>query len=168
MRERELLTEAFERLPDLVVGAVEGLTPEQLHWAPAPSANSIGWLVWHLARIQDDHVAELIGAEQEWSAGAWAPKFGLASNTMETGYAHRPADVARVRPESPSTLVDYYFAVAERTRTFLDEVTADDLDRIVDERWDPPVTLGVRLISVLGDDMQHVGQAAYVRGLLPR
>ena len=168
MRERDLLTEAFERLPDLVVGAVDGLTPEQLQWTPAPKANSIGWLVWHLSRIQDDHVAELIGVDQEWTVGAWAPKFGLPPNTMETGYGHRPADIARVRPESASTLVDYYFAVAERTRTFLDEVTAEDLDRVVDERWDPPVTLGVRLISVLDDDTQHVGQAAYVRGLLPR
>ncbi len=168
MRERDVLIEAFDRLPDLVVDAVDGLTPDQLRWAPAPGANSIGWLVWHLARIQDDHVAELIGDEQEWASGRWAPRFRLAPDMLDTGYGYSAADVARVRPENAATLVAYYDAVARRTRTFLDGLTGDDLDRVVDEAWDPPVTLGVRLVSVLGDDMQHVGQAAYVRGILPR
>ncbi len=45
-------------------------------------------------------------------------------------------------------------------------MTPEDLDRVVDKRWNPPVTLGVRLVSILNDDVQHVGQAAYVRGLL--
>jgi uncharacterized damage-inducible protein DinB len=167
MRERDVLIEAYGRVPELVAGAVNGLTPQQLRWRPSPDTNSIGWIVWHLTRVQDDHLAELTGEEQEWSAGRWAPRFGMAAGTMETGYGHSPADVDRVRPESPAVLRDYYAAVAARTRAFLDAVTAEALDRVVDDRWDPPVTLGVRLISVLDDDVQHAGQAAYVRGLLP-
>ena len=167
MDERDLLIESFDRLPQRVRSAVDGLTADQLRWRPDPEANSIGWLVWHLARIQDDHVAEVLGADQEWTSGAWAPHFGLATDAMDTGYGHDAADVARVQPTGPDVLVAYYEAVADRTRKLLDRVTADRLDRIVDERWDPPVTLGVRLVSVLGDDLQHVGQAAYVRGLLP-
>ena len=58
--------------------------------------------------------------------------------------------------------------MAARTRSFLGSLTADDLDRVVDEAWDPPVTLGVRLVSIADDDIQHAGQAAYVRGLLAR
>jgi Protein of unknown function (DUF664) len=167
MDERDLLIEGFDRLPQRVRSAVDGLTPELLGWRPAPGANSIAWLVWHLARIQDDHVAEVVGAEQEWSAGAWAPHFGLSADAMDTGYGHDAADVARVHPTGPDVLVAYYDAVAGRTRRLLDTLTTDALDRIVDQRWDPPVTLGVRLISVLADDLQHAGQAAYVRGLLP-
>jgi DinB superfamily len=167
MHERDVLIDGFERLPELVRSVVDGLTPELLRWAPAPGANSIGWIVWHLARVQDDHVAEVLGDEQEWSVGGWAPHFGLPAGTMDTGYGHVAADVARVQPSGPDVLVAYYDAVAQRTRRLLDALTADALDRIVDERWVPPVTLGVRLVSVLADDLQHVGQAAYVRGLLP-
>lgn len=167
MYERDVLIEGFNRLPQLVRSAVDGLTPELLRWRPEPHANSIGWIVWHLARIQDDHVAAVLGAEQEWTSGAWAPRFGLPADAMDTGYGHTAADVARVQPTGPDVLVAYYDAVAGRTRELLDTVTADGLDRIVDRRWDPPVTLGVRLVSVLSDNLQHIGQAAYVRGLLP-
>ncbi len=166
MDEKDLLIESFDRLPNLIAAAVEGLTPEQLHWAPAPGANSIGWLVWHLTRVQDHHVADILSDLQVWEAGDWAGRFGLTPDSDNTGYGHSPADVAAVRPDGRDALIDYYAAVAQRSRKALDEVMPVDLNRIVDERFDPPVTLGVRLISVLNDDLQHVGQAAYIRGLL--
>jgi hypothetical protein len=168
MQANELLIEGFGRLPELVRGAVEGLTAEQLHWAPAPGANSVGWLVWHLTRVQDEHLTELLdGAEQLWVSGGHAERFGLKADPHNTGYGHRPEQVAAVRPESPEALLEYFDAVSGRTREYLATLGPADLDRIVDERWDPPVTLGVRLVSVLDDDVQHAGQAAYVRGLLP-
>lgn len=167
MKSSDILVEAFDRLPDLVRSAVDGLSPEQLRWAPAPGANPIGWLIWHLTRNEDDHVAEVMGVEQIWVRDGWAPRFGLAPDTLETGYGHTAEQVAAVRPESAQVLIDYFAAVHARTREFLTGLTDEDLDRVVDTRWDPPVTLGVRLVSVVNDDDQHVGQAAYVRGLLP-
>ena len=168
MNVADLLIDQFDRLPDLVEGAVDGLSAEQLTWAPAPGANTIGWLVWHLARVQDDHIAEVLGAEQIWVTGDWGRRFGLGkTDAGNNGYGHSPQEVAAVRPESAEALVDYYTAVAARTREFVEGLGEDDLDRIVDERWSPPVTLGVRLVSIVGDDLQHVGQAAYLRGLLP-
>jgi uncharacterized damage-inducible protein DinB len=161
-----LLTEAFDRLPDLVRSAVEGLSPEQLCTPPAEGANTVGWLVWHLTRIQDSHLAELTGREQVYVTGDHARRLGLRPDPDDNGYGHTAAQVLAVRPESAAALIDYYLAVHESTRSYLAGVTADDLDRVVDEAWDPPVTLGVRLVSVLNDDTQHVGQAAYVRGLL--
>ena len=71
-----------------------------------------------------------------------------------------------MRVPSAQLLLDYAGAVHERTTQFLRSLTDEDLDLVVDRRWDPPVTLGVRLVSVLADDLQHAGQAAYVRGLL--
>ncbi|MEV4825824.1 DinB family protein [Micromonospora sp. NPDC049275] len=162
----DLLTETYDRLPDLVRAAVDGLTPEQLRWAPAEGANPVGWLVWHLTRVQDHHVADLLDTEQVWVSGDWAGRFGLTADPDNTGYGHTPAQVAQVRPESAQALIDYYAAVAARTGSFLAGLRQADLDRVVDESWDPPVTLGVRLVSIADDDLQHAGQAAYVRGLV--
>ncbi|MEV6303946.1 DUF664 domain-containing protein [Actinoplanes sp. NPDC051861] len=166
MDAEDILEDAFGRLPELVSTAVEGLSPDQLRWSPRKGANTVGWLVWHLTRVQDSHLTELIGGEQVYLSGEWAPRFGLKPDPDDTGYAHTADQVAAVAPESAQVLLDYYAAVHERTLTYLRGLTAADLDRVVDENWDPPVTLGVRLVSVYDDDAQHAGQAAYVRGLL--
>jgi uncharacterized damage-inducible protein DinB len=165
---RELLVEFYDRIPEQVRDAVEGLSVEELVTAPEPGSNSIGWLVWHLTRVQDHHVAELLDTDQVWTTGDWAERFGLDADPTDTGYGHSPAEAAAVRPDGAGVLIAYYRAVAGRTREFLHRLTPDDLDRVVDERWDPPVTLGVRLVSVADDDIQHAGQARYVRGLLAR
>jgi DinB superfamily len=164
----ELLVEGYDRLPPLVRSTVDGLTPERLRWAPAPGANPIGWLVWHLTRVQDLHLAEVLGEEQLWVSDGWAGRFGRDPDPADHGYGHGPEQVAAFRPPSAGLLVEHFEAVAGRTRAFLAGLRPAGLDRIVDERWDPPVTLGVRLVSVLDDDLQHVGQAAYLRGLLDR
>ena len=161
-----LIDDAFGRLPDLVTAAVDGLDPGQLRRPPAPGANTVGWLVWHLTRVQDSHVAELLDAEQVYVQGDWARRFGREPDPDDSGYGHSAEDVVAVAPESAQALVEYYRAVHERTAEYLAGLKPDDFDRVVDESWDPPVTLGVRLVSVLSDDLQHVGQAAYVRGLL--
>jgi uncharacterized damage-inducible protein DinB len=162
----EVLSESFGRLPELVDAAVRGLSPEQLRQAPADGANTVGWLVWHLTRVQDSHIAELLGEEQIYTTGDWAPRFGLKPGDADTGYGHSAAQVAAVAPENWQALTGYYEAVHARTMAYLEGLDDAALDRVVDDNWDPPVTLGVRLISVYDDDTQHVGQAAYVRGLL--
>ncbi|MFJ6197862.1 DUF664 domain-containing protein [Micromonospora sp. NPDC092111] len=166
MNVADLLTETYDRLPGLVRAAVDGLSPEELRRPPGPAANPVGWLVWHLTRIQDRHVADLLGVAQVWVTGDRAARFGLSADPDDTGYGHTPDQIVAVRPESAEALVDYYQAVAERTRAFLAGLEPADLDRVVDADWEPPVTLGVRLVSVAEDDLQHVGQAAYVRGLI--
>jgi uncharacterized damage-inducible protein DinB len=162
------LLEAFGRVPDLVRGAVDGLDAEQLATPPVPDANTVGWLVWHLTRVQDHHLNEMIGGDQLWVTGDWAPRFGLVADPHNTGFGHGPDHVSTVRPESAAALVDYYDAVHARTVAYVRKLTPESLDEIVDRRWDPPVTRGVRLVSVVDDDVQHAGQAAYVRGILLR
>jgi uncharacterized damage-inducible protein DinB len=167
MEAREVYLELYGRLPGLVRHAVEGLTPEQLTERPTTEANPVGWLVWHLTRVQDHHVAEVLEQPQLWESGDWARRFGGADpDPQNHGYGHTAAEVAGVRPESTDALLDYFDAVSARTEAFVRGLTGDDLERIVDRRWDPPVTLGVRLASVVDDSLQHAGQAAYVRGLL--
>jgi len=165
MTPAELLIDAFGRVHDVVHHAVDGLSPEELAFRPDPDANSIAWLVWHLTRIQDDHVAGVAGAEQVWTAQDWHGRFALPFGPAETGYGHGADDVAAVRVGSAELLTGYHDAVFEATTRYLASVGEGDLDAVVDRAWDPPVTLGVRLVSVIADDLQHAGQAAYVRGL---
>lgn len=161
-----LLLELFGRIPPLARDAVEGLDAQQLAQAPSPAANPIGWLIWHLARVQDHHGSEILDKGQIWTTGDWARRFGLDPDPSNIGYGHSPAEVEAVRPEGAEVLVGYLDEVDQRTREMLSSLTPADLDRIVDRRWDPPVTLGVRLVSIADDNLQHVGQAAYLRGLL--
>ena len=162
----DLLSDAFGRIQQLVSRTVAALTPEQLAYRPNPEANSIGWLIWHLTRIQDDHIADAAGSEQVWTAGGWYDRLGLPFDAGDTGYGHGPEQVDAVRISEPEQLLGYHDAVYQRTSEFVAGLDDKELARVVDASWDPPVTLGVRLVSVLGDDWQHVGQAAYIRGLL--
>ncbi|MEU8521538.1 DUF664 domain-containing protein [Streptomyces sp. NPDC048577] len=167
MRSSDLLLDAFDRVRESVHAAVRGLTEDDLTARVDPDANSIAWLVWHLTRIQDDHVAGAFGTAQVWTEDDWISAFGLGFPPGATGYGHSRAQVAAVRAPA-DLLLGYYDAVHARTLEHLETLTETDLDRVVDEAWDPPVTLGVRLVSVITDDNQHAGQAAYVRGMLER
>ena len=166
MQTNAVLLELYGRIPPLVRDVVEGLPAEKLVERPGPDANTIGWLLWHLARVQDHHVSELMGSEQVWAGGDWAARVGLEPDPDNTGYGHSSEEVGRVRPVDGSAIVDYLDAVQARTVTFLEGLSDGDLDRVVDRRWDPPVTMGVRLVSIADDSLQHIGQAAYVKGLL--
>ena len=168
MTSAELLVDMFERIREDVHGAVRGLAPEQLALRIDDDANSIAWLVWHMTRIQDDHVAAAAHMEQVWTAAGWIERFGLPFEPWATGYAHTSADVAAVTVDSGDLLLDYHDAVHAQTIRFVESITDADLDRIVDESWDPPVTLGVRLVSVINDNTEHAGQAAFVRGIALR
>jgi hypothetical protein len=162
----ELLAELFDRVGEHVRELVVDLDDGAMLERPTDDCNPVGWLVWHLTRVQDHQLAELIGQPQVWVAGDWGPRFGLASDPDDHGYGHTREQVAAVRPSSAQVLLDYFEAVQQQTRPWVAGLAAADLDRVVDESWDPPVTLGVRLVSVVDDEIQHAGQAAYLRGLL--
>jgi uncharacterized damage-inducible protein DinB len=165
MRGTDLLVDAFGRIKQTVHRSVRGLSADELSLRVDEGANSIAWLVWHLTRVQDDHVAEVAGSEQVWTAQGWAARFALPFDVEATGYGQGGDEVGAVSVGA-DLLLGYYDAVHEQTLQYLDRIGEDDLDTIVDRRWDPPVTLGVRLISVADDDIQHAGQAAFVRGVV--
>ncbi|MFK0117791.1 DinB family protein [Streptomyces sp. NPDC090994] len=166
MHAKDILIEGYGRVREEVHAAVDGVGPDELAARPSPDANSVAWLIWHLTRVQDDHIADAFGLDQVWLAQDWEKRFGLGLPARDTGYGHSPAQVAKVRVGSADLLTGYYDAVHEQTLGALRSLTARDLERVVDDTWDPPVTLAVRLVSVLSDDLQHAGQAAYARGLL--
>jgi hypothetical protein len=162
----DLLADLFGRIREVVHEAADNLTPDQLAVRPEGEGNSIAWLVWHLTRIQDDHIAGVAGSPQLWESGGWADRFGLPFARQATGYGHTASEVEALRGTPAELLTGYHDAVCQQTVRYVGGLADGDLDRIVDERWDPPVSLGVRLVSVICDDLQHAGQAAYLRGLI--
>lgn len=160
-----LLHDSFDRVRDLVASVTDGLDVEQATFRVDPEANTVAWLVWHLARVQDDHVAGLSGETQAWEA--WRERFDLPFADDANGYGQSAEDVGAVQVDG-ELLAGYHADVDALTRRYLDSLTADELERVVDERWDPPVTASARLVSVLGDCLQHLGQASYVLGVAQR
>jgi hypothetical protein len=161
------LIDAFGRIHDTTHRVLDGLTAGELTFRLDAEANSIAWLIWHLTRVQDDHVAAAMPADQLWLSGGWAQRFALPFDPAATGYGQTPDEVAEVHPET-ALLLGYHDAVHGRTVDYVKDLTDADLDRVIDTSWDPPVTLGTRLVSVIADGLQHVGQAAFVRGVAGR
>jgi hypothetical protein len=166
MTSAELLTDAFGRVRHTVHQAVDGLTAQQLAARLDDEANSIAWLCWHLTRVQDDHVADAFAVPQVWPE--FSERFELPFALTETGYGQSSRQVALVRIPSGDLLTGYHDAVYAQTVRHVAGVTDADLSRVVDEAWNPPVTLGVRMVSVISDCLQHAGQAAFIRGIVLR
>ncbi|MFM9032889.1 MAG: mycothiol transferase [Mycobacterium sp.] len=163
---REILRDSFTRIIEHVDDLTDGLAGEVSFFRPVPTANSIAWLVWHSARITDAQLAHIAGVPQVWFSGGWVDRFALDLPRDSDGYGHTPEEVARVRPPA-DLLAGYYHAVHRMTLEYIATVNAEELSRIVDANWNPPVTASVRLVSIIDDCAQHLGQAAYLRGIAP-
>ena len=165
MESNAVLIDALGRVQTITKMAVEGLSVEQLTWRPTPNANTIAWLAWHLTRVQDNQIMAQAGRQQAWIEEGWHARFGKPADPADTGQRYTPEQVAAIRPESAQLLLDYHAAVYARSVAYLETVTPADLDREIDDpRWNPPPTLGVRLVSICADNLQHAGQAVYLRG----
>lgn len=163
---RELLRDAFTRLIEHVDDLTDGLGDEVSFYRPTPEANSIAWLIWHSARIQDAQLAHIAGIEQVWFSAGWVDRFDLDLPRDAHGYGHTAEDVGKVRAPA-QLLAGYCHAVHKMTLQYITTVDDSELARVVDENWDPPVTASVRLVSIIDDCAQHLGQAAYVKGIAP-
>ncbi len=163
----DLLLDALDRVRDTVHGLLDDTPDDRLAEPPVEGANTVAWLVWHLTRVLDTHVADAVDRDVVWTTGGWYERFGLPFPASAHGYGMSYDDVLAVRA-SGEDLRGYFDATYDLVADALRGVTEDDLDRVVDEDWDPPVTLGVRLVSALNDATQHVGQASYAAGILTR
>jgi hypothetical protein len=163
---RELLRDSFTRLIEHADDLTDGLTDEVSFYRPTPDANTIAWLLWHSARVQDAQLCDIAGTEQVWFRDGWVDRFDLDLPRDSHGYGHTAEQVGKVR--APAALLGgYYRAVHKLTLEYIASIGPDDLARIVDERWTPPVTASARLVSIIDDCAQHLGQAAYIRGIAP-
>ncbi|ORV89716.1 hypothetical protein AWC12_09975 [Mycolicibacterium iranicum] len=162
---RELLRDLFTRQVEHVDDLTENLTDDVALYRPTPEANTITWLIWHTARMQDAQVCDIAGMEQVWFRDGWVDRFGLDLPRDAHGYGHSPDEVAKVRAPA-ALLAGYYRAVHKLSLEYVASVSEDELARVIDKRWTPPVTASARLVSIIDDAAQHLGQAAYIRGLV--
>ena len=167
MEWQQLLIDGYGRILLLLEKALNGLTQDELNQQPHPDCNSMGWLAWHLTRVQDDHIADLMGEEELWVKDGWHAKFNRSPDPSDIGTGHSSADVAAFKPPDVEILLGYHRAVQERSKDYISKLSLADLDRELNEPWFQPLpTVGVRLVSIMSDNLQHAGQVAYVRGLL--
>ena len=162
-----LIIDGYGRVWQVLEEALDRLPQDDLNQQPRPDCNSMGWLTWHLTRVQDDHIASLMGKGQLWTSEGWHAKFNRAPEPKDIGFGHSSEDVAAFQSPDVKTLLDYHRAVLERTKGYIATLSLSDLDRELNEPWYQPLpTVGVRLISIMSDSLQHAGQIAYLCGLL--
>ncbi len=166
MDTKDFVLDALERIRSLLHRTLDGLTLDEVHRQPSSDTNSIAWLAWHLTRVQDTSMSGIIGTDQTWVSEGWHAKFAMPPDPKLDGFGNTPEQVATFRVPLPQTLLDYHDSIAQRSKTYVSGLTAEDFDRTLNEpQWQPLPTVGTRLVSVISDNLQHAGQAAYLRGL---
>jgi hypothetical protein len=166
MEANDIIIDALERIRSILHRTLTGLTLDEIQRQPTPDSNSIAWLTWHLTRVQDNGISGLFGQEQAWISQGWHAQFGMAPDPDNEGQGHTPQQVAAFRAPSIQTLLDYHDSVSTRSKTFVEGLAPADFNRELDEpQYQPRPTVGVRLVSILSDNLQHAGQVAYLRGV---
>lgn len=163
-----MISDALDRVYNSLHGTLKDLTPDELLAGLRPH---IAWLVWHLTRVQDHNISALAGREQAWIAEGWHKRFGMAPEPRDyaPGHVHTPEQVEAFAVKDARLLLDYFDAVLVRTKDYLSTLSPEDLDRVLDEpRYQPLPTVGVRLVSVITDNLRHAGQVDYLHGLIRR
>ncbi|MFC2060072.1 DinB family protein [Chloroflexota bacterium] len=160
----QLIVDTYERSSQALERALEGLTQDDLNQQPNPDSNSMGWIVWHLTRIQDRAIADLTGEEQLWIKDTWHSKFNRPADPQDVGVRHMPEDLAAFKSPDVQTLLAYHQAVLQVSKRYISNLSQTDLDRWLGHpRY---ATVGARLVVLISENLQHAGQVAYVHGLL--
>jgi len=166
MEAKDIVIDALERIRSILHRTLAGLTLDEIQRQPTPDSNSIAWLTWHLTRVQDNGISGLFDQEQAWISQGWHAQFGMAPDPDNEGQGHTPQQVAAFRAPSIQTLLDYHDSVSTRSKSFVAGLTSAGFSRELNEpQYQPRPTVGVRLVSILSDNLQHAGQVAYLRGV---
>lgn len=164
MKATEVLQDLTGRVRDAVGEIPRGLPTGVVNAHPLGHPNSVVWLLWHSGRELDVQLSGLTANEQVWTSEGYDSSSGVHGAGDSMGFGQSPAQAREVTAAEVGPVIDYVAAVCDAVDTYLFTVGDADLDAVIDDAWDPPVTRGVRLISILHDAVIHLGQAAYVLG----
>ena len=167
MKWQQLIVAIYRRMYQEYESILEGLSHDELNKRPSPGANPIGWILWHAARGLDRTVGDVISGEQLWISDGWHARFNLPPDYLDTGYGHTDDQVDNVRIPDAQTLLDYYRAVMNVTLKNLENLSEEELDSECEFSVEPGTKRAVYLRIVANIyDSHHIGQAAYVKGLI--
>ena len=166
MRATTILHNAATRPAEAAQRLRASLSSEVLNAHLGDHDNSVAWLLWHTGREIDVQTADLAGTSEAWSHEGYAQLTGIGAVGDGLGLGHTTGEAREITSDQGDALVDYVAAATDALLAYISTLTDADLDEVIDENWDPPVTRGVRLVSIIDDAAQHVGQAAYAVGAL--
>jgi hypothetical protein len=149
---------------DELKGKLKGLVDSELRWQASLESNTIIWLVWHMARVEDIWINQVVSeGETVWDSQGWAGKTGV--HLDGNGFGHTPDDVRAFPDCDVNTLVEYFDAVREGSFSVIDGLSDEDIasERV---RRDSPITIGWILGHVLVEESQHVGHVGFIRGMI--
>ena len=159
----EFITDALEKENGFLLDALDGLTSDELAWQPAPDANSIGWILWHMVRVEDMWIHFFAQFQTElWETEGWHEKFGLP--TRDNGFGHTAEQVNNFPSIDLAQFLEYRASVRASTLVYLNTLSPDDMETVPRERR-PEMSLGAMFRQIIGEMYQHVGHIAYLRGL---
>ena len=160
----EFIVDALEKEQESLSEAVGDLTPEELAWRAGPEANPIGWILWHMLRVEDMWFQFFIQRRNEiWERESWHEKFGLP--TRDNGFGHTSEQVAGFPALDLQELLRYGEAVRRATLEYLETLSPEDYDAVPREQR-PEMTVGAIFRQIVGELYQHQGHIAYLKGLL--
>ncbi|MBT3994723.1 MAG: DUF664 domain-containing protein [Chloroflexi bacterium] len=143
---------------------LEGLTDAELYWQASLDTNTIVWLVWHMARVEDNWINSVIaGGDSVWDAGGWAAKTGITSEG--NGYSNTMDEVRALPEVAVSDLLAYYDAVRAAAFGVIDGISDEDISNEF-SRGGRTITWGWILGHVIVEESQHLGQVALIRGII--
>jgi len=143
---------------------LEGLTEAELRWQASVDTNTIIWLVWHMARVEDNWINGVIaGGDSIWDSGGWAVKTGITSEG--NGYSNTMDEVRALPEVAVSDLLTYYDAVRDAAFGVIDGISDEDISTEF-LRGGRTTTWGWIFGHVIVEESQHLGQVALIRGII--
>lgn len=175
MQLNEFIEQCLEDYRRRVDAATAPLTEEEMGWRPDAESNSIAFIMWHTARVEDRLVNVFArGAEEVWTRDGWSARTGIPE--ADHGVNYSLEQVAALPPITKEDLQEYLEAVREETLTYLRGLDDDDFDAVPEDRTPFPEfpatvryfrgrSIGGIFRQLVGEEDQHLGQVSYIRGL---
>ena len=143
---------------------LKDLTQQDLAWRPSSGCNSMGLILFHVAKGEDSFIlGSLQGKPALWSSQKWYDKMNLPES--EAGNRYTVDQVNCFMVPDMKQLMAYYDTVRTETLRYLDTLKPADFDRKVKLPFGEFNVAGVFSV-IASHTAQHNGEIAYLRGML--
>jgi hypothetical protein len=164
----QFIEDSLDQEQKLLAEVVSDLTSEELAWRPGPEANPMGWILWHMLRVEDMWVQFFAQRQLElWEREGWHERFGLP--TRDNGFGHTTEQVAGFPALDLTTLLQYGEAVRAGTLEYLSSLGREAFQAMPradrPDVWWHALSVGAMFYQIIGELYQHLGQLAYLKGL---